>query len=71
MLVLDIGMPKLDGYTVCRRLRQEPWGAQMKIIALSGYGASSDIAQSAQAGFDRHFTKPTDPGELLAYLALA
>jgi len=69
VLVLDIGMPKLDGYTVCRQLRQEPWGAQATIVAMSGYGASSDIAQSAQAGFDRHFTKPTDPGELLAYLA--
>ncbi|MBO9354418.1 response regulator [Bordetella petrii] len=67
--ILDIGMPKLDGYTVCTRLRGEPWAGSLKIIAMSGYGASSDIARSAQTGFDRHFTKPADLNELLGFLA--
>src|SRR5690606_31320749 len=67
--ILDIGMPKLDGYTVCARLRSEPWASALKIVAMSGYGAMSDIARSEQAGFDRHFTKPADLNELLAFLA--
>lgn len=62
-------MPKLDGYTVCARLRSEPWASALKIVAMSGYGAMSDIARSEQAGFDRHFTKPADLNELLAFLA--
>lgn len=67
--ILDIGMPKFDGYTVCAKLRSEPWATAMKIVAMSGYGAMSDIARSKEAGFDRHFTKPADLNELLAFLA--
>ena len=54
----DIGMPQLNGYEVARALRQEPWGAGITLIALTGWGQESDRQQAIEAGFDRHLTKP-------------
>lgn len=68
IVLLDISMPELDGYTLCQRLRREPWAAGLVIVALSGYGSPQDLERGRIAGFDRYFTKPADPGELLDYL---
>ncbi|HEY0942215.1 MAG TPA: response regulator [Steroidobacter sp.] len=56
--LLDIGMPILDGYEVARRIRGEPWGAQLLLVAVSGWGQSEDRQRATDAGFDLHFRKP-------------
>jgi PAS domain S-box-containing protein len=61
---LDIGMPQLDGHEVARALRREPWGANIYLIALTGWGQEGDRQRAIQAGFDRHLTKPIDPDSL-------
>jgi signal transduction histidine kinase len=56
--LLDIGMPLLDGYEVARRIRGEPWGTQLFLVAVSGWGQSEDRQRATDAGFDLHFRKP-------------
>ena len=68
-VLLDIGMPQLNGYEVARALRQESWGAEITLIALTGLGQESDRQRAAEAGFDRHLTKPIDPDVLEALLS--
>jgi PAS domain S-box-containing protein len=63
-VLLDIGMPQLNGYEVAQALRQEPWGARITLIALTGWGQESDRLKAMDAGFDRHLTKPVDPAAL-------
>jgi signal transduction histidine kinase/DNA-binding response OmpR family regulator len=58
VVLLDIGMPGMDGYEVARRLRAQPSGERITMIAVSGYGQERDRQRSIQAGFDNHFTKP-------------
>jgi signal transduction histidine kinase len=58
LALLDIGMPILDGYEVARRIRSEPWGAQLFLVAVSGWGQSEDRQRATEAGFDLHFRKP-------------
>lgn len=67
-VMLDIGMPKLDGYEVARRIRQQPWGKEVLIVALTGWGQEEDRARSKEAGIDRHFVKPVEYSELLGLL---
>ncbi|WAS93174.1 ATP-binding protein [Nannocystis punicea] len=69
VVFLDIGMPKRDGYEVCRWIRQQPWGAAPVIIAQTGWGQDEDRRRARAAGFDHHLTKPADPDRLLALLA--
>jgi CheY-like chemotaxis protein len=64
--VLDIGMPGMNGYEVATRIRAEPWGRAMMLIALTGWGQSEDRARARDAGFDRHCTKPVDTEALQA-----
>lgn len=64
LMLLDIGMPKLDGHEVCRRLREEPWGRQVIVAALTGFGQEDDRRRSREAGFDFHLVKPLDPAAL-------
>ena len=59
--LLDLGMPKLDGFMVCQRIRAEPWGASMRLVAQSGWGQDDDRRRTAAAGFDHHLVKPIDP----------
>ena len=59
-VLLDIGLPGLDGYEVARRLRAEPSGAELLLVAVSGYGQAQDRARSKEAGIDHHLTKPAD-----------
>jgi CheY-like chemotaxis protein len=63
VILLDIGLPDMDGYTVANRLRGEDLGGNI-LVALTGYGEAQDRARAQQAGFDRHLTKPVDPGSL-------
>jgi CheY-like chemotaxis protein len=67
-VLLDIGMPQLNGYEVAQALRQEPWGTAIRLIALTGWGQESDRQLAIEAGFDRHLTKPVDPDALEAML---
>ena len=64
VVLLDIGLPGMDGYQVARRLRADPELPVRRLIALTGYGRESDIAQARQAGFDAHLTKPCAFDEL-------
>lgn len=69
VILLDIGLPRLNGYEVCRRLRLEPWGKNMLIVALTGWGQEADRIKSKEAGFDEHMTKPLDFNVLMQRLA--
>jgi CheY-like chemotaxis protein len=71
VVLLDIGMPKLNGYDVCRFLRKQPWGREMIIIALTGWGQEDDRRRTDEAGFDHHMVKPVDPRALMTLLASA
>jgi two-component system CheB/CheR fusion protein len=62
--VLDIGMPDFSGYEVARRIRAEPWGKDIILIALTGWGQEDDKRRAQAAGFDHHCTKPVDPSDL-------
>jgi CheY-like chemotaxis protein len=66
--LLDIGMPKLDGYEVARRIRAQPWGRSMTLVALTGWGQESDRRRSGEAGFDSHMVKPLDLDKLMELL---
>ena len=68
-MLLDIGLPGLNGYEVCRRIRSEPWGKALLLVALTGWGAPEDRQRSSDAGFDAHLVKPVDLDALLAFLA--
>jgi PAS domain S-box-containing protein len=64
VMLLDIGLPKLNGYDVCRRIREQPWGKGMVIVALTGWGQEEDKRRSNEAGFSQHMVKPVDPAAL-------
>jgi CheY-like chemotaxis protein/anti-sigma regulatory factor (Ser/Thr protein kinase) len=66
--LLDIGMPKLDGYEVARRIRAQPWGRKITLVALTGWGQDSDRRRSGEAGFDSHLVKPLDLDKLMELL---
>jgi CheY-like chemotaxis protein len=68
VMLLDIGLPSLNGYEVCRRLREEPWGKSIQLIALTGWGQEEDRRRSLEAGFDGHLVKPVDYDQLLSLL---
>ena len=65
---LDIGMPKVHGYDVARRLRERPDTADCMLVAVTGWGQEGDRAQAREAGFDRHLVKPVDPSEIESIL---
>jgi PAS domain S-box-containing protein len=69
VVLLDIGLPRLNGYDACRRIREQPWGAGMVLIALTGWGQDDDKRRSKEAGFNFHMVKPVDPAALEKLLA--
>ncbi|MDI1270333.1 MAG: PAS domain-containing protein [Polaromonas sp.] len=69
VLVLDIGMPGLNGYEVARLVRAQPWGDRPLLIAATGWGQDDDRQKALAAGFNRHLTKPFDPQQLSAWIA--
>jgi CheY-like chemotaxis protein len=69
LVLLDLGMPNLDGYEACRRIRRQPWGRDLPIVALTGWGQEEHLVRSKAAGFTNHLVKPVDHGDLLRLLA--
>lgn len=69
VILMDVGLPKLDGYGATRRIRSEPWGREMTIIAVTGWGQENDRARSKTAGCDAHLIKPIEIAEFEAILA--
>ena len=67
-VLLDIGLPGLNGYDVCREMRRQPWSAGTRILAMTGWGQQEDRRRSAEAGFDDHLVKPVDFEALLRAL---
>jgi CheY-like chemotaxis protein len=69
VVLLDIGMPRMNGYEAARHIRKQPRGDQVVLIALTGWGQEADKKQAMEAGFDLHLTKPVDPTLLVKRLA--
>jgi CheY-like chemotaxis protein len=67
--LLDIGMPVMDGYEVARRIRAQPWGAHLLLVAITVWGQDADPGRSREAGFDAHLVKPPDLDRLTQLLA--
>jgi len=67
-VLLDIGLPGIDGYEACRRIRRSDRGRQPVVIALTGWGQAKDRELAAAAGFDAHLTKPAEPDQVIALL---
>lgn len=68
MILLDIGMPRLNGYDAARRIREQPWGKDVTLVALTGWGQEEDRRKSREAGFDEHLVKPVDHDVLMKLL---
>jgi CheY-like chemotaxis protein len=64
VILLDIGMPRMNGYDAARRIREQGWGKNMVLVALTGWGQEDDKRLASEAGFDQHFTKPVNPADL-------
>ncbi len=69
LALLDIGMPRQDGYAAARELRGKAWGGSVCLVALTGWGQEEDRLRAQEAGFDRHLVKPVDPKILNALIA--
>jgi CheY-like chemotaxis protein len=69
--LLDLGLPHVSGYELARRIRKQPWGAGMRLIAVTGWGSEIDRRRANKAGFDEHLLKPLDAGKLRSALANA
>ena len=67
--LLDIGMPRLNGYDAARRIREQEWGKKIVLVALTGWGQAEDKRRAIEAGFDRHYTKPLSPSHLEQLMA--
>ncbi|MGF1580773.1 MAG: response regulator, partial [Gemmataceae bacterium] len=68
LALIDIGLPKLDGYQVAERIRAQSSNAPVVLIALTGYGQPEAKRRAQKAGFDAHLVKPVDVDELLCHL---
>ena len=69
VVLLDIGLPKLNGYEVAQRIREQPWGASMFLIAVTGWGQEEDRQRSTEVGLNVHMVKPVEPAALEKILA--
>jgi CheY-like chemotaxis protein len=69
LIVLDIGLPRLNGFDACRRIREMPWAKNTLIVAATGWGQEEDRRHSKEAGFDHQLVKPVDAAELNRLLA--
>ena len=67
-ILLDIGLPRLNGFEVCRRIREQPWGKDVVVIALTGWGQEVDRRRSQESGFDHHIVKPVEHATLVKLL---
>jgi DNA-binding response OmpR family regulator len=71
LVLLDIGLPKLNGFDTCRRIRALPNGQRILIVAITGWGQEADRAKARDAGFDDHMVKPVDPQVLMRFVRQA
>jgi CheY-like chemotaxis protein len=71
VVLLDLGMPQMNGFQVCEQLRARPWGKTMLLIAQTGWGTDADRRRTREAGFDGHLVKPVDYRAVLALLEAA
>ena len=69
VVLLDIGMPDMDGHTVARQIRADAANASIRLIALTGWGTEAERRRSVEAGFDEHWVKPVEPATLKALVA--
>jgi signal transduction histidine kinase/ActR/RegA family two-component response regulator len=69
VVLLDIGLPKLNGYEAARRIREQPWGGTIVLVAISGWGQEEDKRRARRAGIEHHLTKPVTPADLERLLA--
>jgi signal transduction histidine kinase/ActR/RegA family two-component response regulator len=69
VVLLDLGMPRVNGFDACRRIREKAWGKDVVLISLTGWGQEQDRSRSKEAGFDEHLTKPVDLATLTRALA--
>jgi CheY-like chemotaxis protein len=69
VVLLDIGLPKLNGYEVAQRIREQSWGASMFLIAVTGWGQEEDRQRSTEVGLNVHMVKPVEPAALEKILA--
>lgn len=70
VILLDIGLPKMNGYDACRAIRAQPWGAKITIVALTGWGNDEDRGNEEAAGFNGHLTKPVDLDVMMKLLGM-
>lgn len=68
VIVLDIGLPVLNGYEACRRIREQSWGKNVILIASTGWGGTEDRRRSQEAGIDHHMVKPVDMQAMMKIL---
>ncbi len=68
LLLLDLGLPKIDGYEVARAIRAQAWGEAMVLVAVTGWGQDEDRRKSSEAGFNAHLVKPVAPLALMALI---
>ncbi|MDQ3101340.1 MAG: response regulator [Bacteroidota bacterium] len=69
LILMDIGMPGMDGYETCERMRSQEWSANVRIVALTGWGQEEDKRKARRAGFDLHLVKPVDRKTLMEVIA--
>jgi PAS domain S-box-containing protein len=69
VVLMDIGLPIMNGYEACRHIRSQPWGQTMLLVAMTGWGQDEDRERSSEAGFDVHLVKPVDHDELFGIIA--
>mgnify|MGYP002625041607 CR=1 FL=1 len=69
VVLMDIGMPKMNGYDAAQHIRRQPWGKQMVLVALTGWGQDDDRQKTKDAGFDHHLVKPAKSADLEGLLA--
>ena len=69
VILMDLGMPRLNGFEACARIRMRDWGKDLAIVAMTGWGQDHDRERSRVAGFDHHLVKPVEPMVLESVLA--
>jgi CheY-like chemotaxis protein len=70
VILLDIGLPRMNGYDTCRAIRQQPWGKDVIMVALTGWGQEEDRRKAKEAGFNGHMVKPVNHEDLMETLAV-
>jgi PAS domain S-box-containing protein len=69
VMLLDIGLPKLNGFEVAKKIREQPWGRRIVLIAVTGWGQETDRKRSEEAGFDHHLVKPVNTADLMRLMS--